>query len=63
LETGNTNVISSRLIIPPHGISIPGRMAVVPFLGVLFSRPANYMPKKNLKSSKCNTPGEKALNI
>jgi hypothetical protein len=46
---GNRNVISSRLIIPRHGISIPGRMAVVPFLGVLFSCLANYMPKNKFE--------------
>jgi hypothetical protein len=38
-----------RLIIPPCGILIPRRMGVISFLGGLFPRPPNYVPKNKLK--------------
>jgi hypothetical protein len=38
-----------RLIIPHCGILIPRRMGVISFLGGLFPRPPNYVPKNKLK--------------
>jgi len=38
-----------RLIIPQSGILIPRRMGVISFLGGLFPRPPNYVPKNKLK--------------
>jgi hypothetical protein len=35
-----------RLVIPQSGILIPRRMAVISFLGGLFPRALNYVPKK-----------------
>jgi hypothetical protein len=39
-----------RLIIPHCGILIPRRMAVISFLGGLFPRPPNYVPKNKFKA-------------
>jgi hypothetical protein len=52
-----------RLIIPQSGILIPSRMGVISFLGGLFPRPPNYVPKNIFKSSKSDTPEEKAFSI